>query len=222
MRFVSVILLFLLSGSVRAQNPWKNIYSQHAWEERDKWQKTDALVRLLGIGSGSAVADVGCHEGYMTFKLAPVVGQKGVVYAVDVMPAKLEKVNEFAEKNNLTQVKTIKGDYNDPKLPSNSLDAVIILDTYHEMDDHVEILRHIMAALKPGGRLLVCDPIADARRNLPRSDQEKKHELAMKYALTDLKKAGFRIIFQEDNFIDRSREKGDKMWVIVAEKAPAN
>lgn len=112
----------------------------------------------------------------------------------------------------------IKGDYDNPKLPLNMLDAVIILDTYHEMDDHDKILQHIKASLKPGGRLVICEPIAEERRTLNREDQEKKHELGMNYALDDLQKAGFSIIKKLDPYVDRSKEKGDKMWLIVAAK----
>jgi SAM-dependent methyltransferase len=112
----------------------------------------------------------------------------------------------------------IKGDYDNPKLPLNMLDAVIILDTYHEMDDHDKMLQHIKASLKPGGRLLLCEPIAEERRNLNREDQERKHELGMNYALDDLQKAGFSIIKKQDPYVDRSKEKGDKMWLIVAAK----
>jgi len=218
MKVSAAVVLMLLSGSVLAQDPWKNIYSHHAWEKRDKWQKADELIRLLDVGSGAAVADVGCHEGYMTFKLAKVVGNRGLVYAVDVGEAKLEKVKNRAAENNLTQVKTIRGDYDNPRLPLNVLDGAIILDTYHEMDDHEEILQHIKNSLKAGGRLVICEPIADSRRKLSREAQEGKHELAMEYALADLKKAGFRTFYQKDSFIDRTKEKGDKMWVVVAVK----
>lgn len=218
MKLTAAVLFLLFHGTVLAQDPWKNIYSQHAWTERDKWQKPDALIGLLDIGSGSTVADIGCHEGYMTFKLARVVGVRGVVYAVDVGEAKLEKVRKRATESKLTQVKVVKGDYDDPKLPPNVLDGAIILDTYHEMDDHEEILQHIMHSLKPGGRLVICEPIADSRREVSRAAQEAKHELSMEYALADLKKAGFRILNQEDPFIDRTKQKGDKMWVLVAVK----
>ncbi|MDZ7648340.1 MAG: class I SAM-dependent methyltransferase [Cytophagales bacterium] len=118
----------------------------------------------------------------------------------------------------MDQVQLIKGDYDNPKLPLNSLDAVIILDTYHEMDDHDQILQHIKSSLKSGGRLVLCEAIADERRNSARSDQERKHELGMNFALEDLKKAGFAIIKQQDPFVDRTKEKGDKMWLIVASK----
>ncbi|MDH4295787.1 MAG: class I SAM-dependent methyltransferase, partial [Cyclobacteriaceae bacterium] len=118
----------------------------------------------------------------------------------------------------ISNVILVKGDYDNPKLPSNALDAVIILDSYHEMDDHDEILKHIKVSLRSGGRVLLCEPIAEDRRKLARSEQEEKHELGINFALADLKKAGFDIVYQEDSFVDRSKVKGDMMWVIVAVK----
>lgn len=216
MRTPITIVFFIAYLSAAAQDQWKNIYSQPAWTARDKWQRADELIAFLKIARGSKVADIGCHEGYMTFKLAKVTGRDGLVYAVDVRADRLQKVKERAEEHQLTQIKVVKGDYDDPKLPANTLDAVLILDTYHEMDDHDQILQHIKAALKEGGRLLLCEPIAEERRDLSRSEQERKHELSMRYALSDLEKAGFKIIFQRDSYIDRTKEKGDKMWVVVA------
>jgi ubiquinone/menaquinone biosynthesis C-methylase UbiE len=203
---------------VSGQDAYKNIYSRHAWKERDAWQRPDDLIRFLEIKSGSAVADIGCHEGYLTFKLSKVVGETGRVLAVDIDAPKLEKIKQSASESRITNITAIKGDYDNPKLPANALDAVIILDTYHEMDDHDDILRHIKTALKPGGKLVLCEPIAEQRRKSSRSEQEGKHELAMPFAIGDLKKAGFKISFQKDPFIDRTKEKGDKMWVLVAVK----
>src|SRR6185436_16897626 len=96
--------------------------------------------------------------------------------------------------------------------------AVVILDTYHEIDAHDAVLSRIWTSLKPGGRLVIVDPIANERRSMSRSDQERKHELAMSFALGDLKHAGFTILRNEDRFIDRSKEKGDMMWIIVVTK----
>jgi ubiquinone/menaquinone biosynthesis C-methylase UbiE len=218
MRLTLTLVLMVFYGCCLSQDSWKNIYSQHAWAERDKWQRPDELIRLLNIRSGATVADVGCHEGYMTFKLAKKVGKDGVVYAVDVSASKLEKVKARADENKITQIKILQGDDDNPKLPDHALDAVIILDTYHEMDAHEEILQHIKKSLKPGGRLVICEPIAEARREVSRPEQEKKHELSMDHALKDLRNAGFKINYQKDPFIDRTKEKGDKMWVVVAVK----
>lgn len=216
-RFICLCLT-LLGSNLHAQDAWKNVYTESAWADRDRWQKADELIKQLNLNAGSHVADVGCHEGYMTTKLSTVVGANGKVYAVDVEQAKLDKLAAHLEKRNLTNVQTIKGDYDNPKLPLNTLDAVIILDTYHEMDDHYEILQHIKSALKPNGRLVMCEAIADQRKDLSRADQERKHELGMSFALEDLKKAGFTILKQQDPFVDRTKEKGDKMWLIVALK----
>jgi len=212
-------VIFLANTFVKlyAQDQWKDVYSESAWAERDKWQKPDELIRYLNLKRGDKVADIGCHEGYMTFKLSAVVGAPGKVYAVDVAQAKLDKLNDNLEKRNVKNIVIIKGDYDDPKLPINSLDAVIIVDTYHELDDHVVILKHVMDALKSGGRLVLCEPIADERRRFSRAEQEGKHELGMDFALEDLKKAGFIVTKKLDPFINRI-DKGDKMWILVAVK----
>lgn len=216
-RFFILVLLFFAHEST-GQDSWKNVYSESAWADRDKWQKAEELIKYLNLKPSGQVADVGCHEGYMTVKLSAVVGASGKIYAVDVEQAKLDNLTAILTKRNITNVKAIKGDYDDPKLPVNQLDAVIILDTYHEMDDHDKILQHIKNSLKPGGRLVLCEAIADSRRSSSRSDQERKHELGLNFALEDLKKAGFTIVKQQDSFVDRTKEKGDKMWIIVASK----
>lgn len=214
-----IILLFISSSLLAQSDPWKNVYTQSAWTERDSWQKADELIQQLNLKKGSTVADIGSHEGYMSFKLAKIVGEAGRVYAVDVEEPKLEKLKTHAANGGIKNIITVKGDYDNPKLALNSLDGAIIIDTYHEMDDHDKILQHIKAALKKGGRLVLCEPIDDDRRAASRSTQEGRHELGMNYALEDLQRAGFIILKQQDPFVDREKIKGDKMWMIVAEKA---
>ncbi|MCE7862319.1 MAG: methyltransferase domain-containing protein [Bacteroidetes bacterium CHB5] len=216
MRQLTIIGTFLFSFALHAQDTWKDVYKESAWAERDSWQKANELIQQLNLKTNSHVADVGCHEGYMTVKLAAFV-KTGKVYAVDVEQPKLDKLKTNLSNRKLENVIAIKGDYDNPKLPVNTLDAVIIVDTYHEMDEHDKILKHIKTALKPGGRLVLCEAIADARRESTRQEQERKHELSINFALADLKAAGFTIIKQQDPFADRTKEKGDKMWLIVAE-----
>jgi ubiquinone/menaquinone biosynthesis C-methylase UbiE len=218
MNLIYSLLLSLTFFASQAQDPWKNVYTESAWADRDKWQKADELIRHLHLRPGSTVADVGCNEGYLTMKLAAAVGPSGKVFAVDVDQSRLGKLTEKIAKRNLPQVEVIKGDHDNPQLPVSQLDGVIILDTYHEMDDQDKILQHIRAALKPGGRLVLCEPIAEERKNSARSEQQRKHELSMNFALEDLRKAGFKILIQRDAFVDRVKEKGDTMWLIVAMK----
>ena len=211
------LLCFLFPYVLVAQDPWKNVYTESAWAERDMWQKPAELIKQLSIKEGSHVADIGCHEGYMTIKLSKVVGAGGKVFAVEVDQSKLDKLKNHLADRKINQVTLVKGDYDNPKLPLNTLDAVIMVDTYHEMDDHDKILQHIKASLKPGGRLVICEPIANERKGKSREEQEKRHELGMNYALEDLTKAEFQIILKNENFVDRS-VKGDKMWIVVARK----
>jgi ubiquinone/menaquinone biosynthesis C-methylase UbiE len=211
------LFCLLISTAVFAQDPWKNVYTENAWTERDAWQRPQDLLKQLNIRDGSKVADVGCHEGYMTMKLSKVVGANGKVFAVDVDQSKLNKLKDHLSERKMSNVDLVKGDNDNPKLPSG-LDAAIILDTYHEMDDHDKILQHLKASLKPGGRLVICEPIADERKSKPRKDQETRHELSMNYALEDLIKAGFQIIYKKENFVDRTKVKGDWMWIVVAKK----
>jgi len=218
MKSIAVLILTVISLSVSGQDTWKNVYRESAWAERDTWQRADEIIKLLKIKPGSHVADIGCHEGYMTIKLSREVNGKGTVYAVDVDQPKLDLLKKHLTERKIENVTLIKGDYDDPKLPANSLDAVIILDTYHEMDDHDKILAHVKTSLKYGGRLILCEPIAESRKKLTRAEQEKKHELGMNFALEDLKKAGFEIMVQKDPFVDRQKVKGDMMWIIVAQK----
>jgi ubiquinone/menaquinone biosynthesis C-methylase UbiE len=218
MKKIGIFVLTVCSLSAEGQDTWKNIYRESAWKERDTWQRADDIIELLKIREGSTVADIGCHEGYLTIKLSGEVKSKGVVYAVDVEQGKLDLLKKHLTDRKINNVRLVKGDYDNPKLPTNSLDAAIILDTYHEMDDHDKILEHIKASLKDSGRLILCEPIAEDRKKLTRPEQEKRHELGMNFALEDLKKAGFEIVFQKDPFVDRSKVKGDMMWIVVAQK----
>jgi len=212
------LLFMLIAYPTPAQNSFTDVYKESAWAERDSWQKPQEIIRLMNIKVGSAVADVGCHEGYMTVKLSKAVGVTGKVFAVDVEQRKLDRLKNHLAERELDNVSVIKGDYDNPKLPLNMLDAVLIVDTYHEMDDHDDILVHIKASLKPGGRLVICEPIADERKTLTRTEQERKHELAMKFALEDLIKAGFQIVLKQENFVDRTTIKGDRMWILIAKR----
>ncbi len=209
------ILLLFTWVTATAQDQWKNVYTESAWKDRDRWQKPEELIRMLNLKRDSEVADLGCHEGYMTVKLASVVAS-GHVYAVDLNATRLSQLKSHLASRQISNVETIQGDASDPHLPANKLDALVILDAYHEMNSHQEILAHVKRALKPGGRLLICEPIADERRRLTRSEQQDKHEIGLSFVLEDLGKAGFKVVKQSDPFIDRSREKGDMMWIILA------
>ena len=121
------------------------------------------------------------------------------------------------DSRNISNVETIHGDYDDPKLPKGSIDYAFIMDAYHEMDDHMDILKHVKNALRPDGKLVILEPIRNDRRGETRSKQEDKHEIDMKYVIGDLKKSGYRILRKKDPFIERKQNKEDVLWLLIAQ-----
>lgn|GEM_PF-514580 len=215
MKLILFLCLFLFTTNCFGQ--YNNIYKESAWEDRDKWQQPERILEAIRVKEGTKVADIGCHQGYFTVKLAGKVGVTGKVYAVDIDSYQLDKLKEnLRSRELLDKVEIIKGDYDDPKLPSLTLDAVVIIDSYHEMDENEKILQHIYHSLVPGGRLVLIEPIAPERESWSRDRQTGKHEIAIRYAREELIFAGFKILKEENPFINRMEEKGDKEWMIIA------
>ena len=121
--------------------------------DRDDWQKPEQIMDALGIAEGSKVADIGIGSGWFTIRLARRVGPNGLVYAEDVQRQMLEATRRRVSREGLKNVETILGTETNPNLPPRTLDAILIVDTYPEVDDRVTFLRNLAAALKPNGRI---------------------------------------------------------------------
>jgi ubiquinone/menaquinone biosynthesis C-methylase UbiE len=178
------------------------------------------IVRQLSIHDGSQVADVGCGAGEFSVILSHVVGSTGRVYCEDIVDEKdwglhLAKAN--LKKQRIKNAVVIRGDADNPKLPQATLDAVLIVNAYHEMPQYQSMLRHIRESLKPGGRFVILDntPFRTAQR--PREKQTNNHVLSPNLAAGELEAAGFRIIGREDAFIDNPDSESSH-WLIAAER----
>ncbi|HEY3382706.1 MAG TPA: class I SAM-dependent methyltransferase [Vicinamibacterales bacterium] len=127
--------------------------------DRDNWQKPDQIMDSLGIADGAKVADVGAGGGYFTVRLARRVGPNGTVWAEDVQAAMLEAIKRRVAKENLRNVRYGQGTGVDPLLPAGTLDAVLIVETYREIQygNPLLFLRNVRAALREGGRLGIVD-----------------------------------------------------------------
>ena len=124
--------------------------------DRDAWQMPDEVMDALGIADGATVADLGAGGGWFTVRLARRVGPGGRVYAQDIQPQMIESISRRVSREGLTNVSTVLGTADDPRLPG-SLDAVLIVGTYPEISDPVTLLRRVAAALKPDGRIGIVD-----------------------------------------------------------------
>ena len=192
----AVVAALVLSGSVgRAQQ------RDHVEIPRDQWQRVGDILTELGARPGAHVADVGAGHGYFTTRMSKAVGETGRVYAVDVNPVSLRELKD-ALSEEYPNVEIIRGDEDNPRLPRNRLDGVLIVNAYHEFAEFKTMLERIYSALKPGGRLVLVEPIPRAE-DATRSVQVKRHTLALDLAEAELKDAGFEIVKRDPAFVTR-------------------
>lgn len=125
--------------------------------DRDDWQQPERVMDALQIADGSRVADIGAGGGWFTIRLARRVGPNGHVYAEDVQTQMIDSIKRrVSDVEGLTNVTPVLGTTDDPALPSG-LNAVLMVDTYSQLRDPVNLLRHINVALSPNGLLGVVD-----------------------------------------------------------------
>jgi ubiquinone/menaquinone biosynthesis C-methylase UbiE len=124
--------------------------------DRNEWQRPDQIMDALGVGEASFVADLGAGSGWFTIQLARRVGPNGLVLAEDIQHPMIQAIKIRVDRIGLKNVTTVLGTPNDPRLPV-PVDAVLIVDAYHEMEQPVALLRNVLISLKPTGRIGIVD-----------------------------------------------------------------
>jgi SAM-dependent methyltransferase len=155
---------------------------------RDERLQINRVMDILGITPGKAVADVGAGSGWFSVRAAKRVGAAGLVYAVDINPEAIRYITERATKERLRNVKTILSRADDALLPARSVDAVLLLKTYHEVAQPVVLLRNLRPALRPGARLGIID----------RNGNGENHGVGRDIVIREAKEAGFDLLEQYD------------------------
>lgn len=212
MRSFLLALAAVLGLAAQELDVQKLVEDLYPKNDRMKKIRVGELVRELGVHSGSKVADVGCGTGEFSVVLAKVVGAEGQVTCVDVDELK-EARHKFKKYG--VRVITVKGSDDDPKLKPGSVDAVLIVNAYHEMENSQAMLRHIREALKPGGRLVICDNTPHRTASRPREAQTKNHVIAEASVASDLEASGFKILRRDAGFVD-DPDSESQHWLIVA------
>ena len=180
---------------------------------RDAWQRPSEVLDALGARAGARVADIGSGSGYFTVRLAERVGRGGRVYAVDVDRAALDRLRERVSRDGLGQVEVVLGEGGDPRLPSG-LDAVLIVDAYHEFREYEAMLQAICRALVPGGRLVIIDGEAPGDR--PRTEYHRLHRIPSEVVQQEVLRHGF--VFKESRPGFHDAQYGKQMYFLVFEK----
>jgi ubiquinone/menaquinone biosynthesis C-methylase UbiE len=162
--------------------------------DRAAWQRPDEIMDALRIAEGSTVADLGAGGGWFTVRLADRVGPNGKVYAEDVQTQMIEAIKRRVARAQLQdRVFPILGTESDPRLPE-PVDAVLIVDSIHEMRQPVVVLRNVAAKLKPQGRIGIIEFKKDGWGPGPpmaeRADPER--------VIRDAEAAGLQLVSRED------------------------
>jgi SAM-dependent methyltransferase len=155
---------------------------------REERLQINRVMDILGITAGKSVGDIGAGSGWFTVRAGRRVGKGGIVYAVDINPEAIRYIDARAKKEQLKNVKTVLGEADNPLMPAQSVDAVLLLKTYHEVAQPVALLRNLRPALRSGAKVGVID----------RNGNGEDHGVEREVVIREAKEAGYRLVDQYD------------------------
>lgn len=176
--------------------------------DRDEKLQINRVMEILKIKQGSAVADIGAGSGWFTVRAARRVGASGAVYAVEINRDYLKYIEARAAKEKLPNIHTVLGKEDDPLLASQSIDAVLILKTYHEIAQPILLLARLRRALRPGALLGIID----------KNGNGKNHGIDREVVIKEAAEAGFSFVEQYD-FV---KPDGMDYFLVLRASATAN
>ncbi len=167
------------------------IATSASWMERatrEQEEAPDLALKLIGIGPGMVVADVGAGSGYMTLRIARLVGPTGRVYANDIQPALLQILGRQVQAAHLSNVEIVLGTDTDARLPADAVDVALLVDVYHEFWHPQAMLRSLRRSLKPTGELV----LVEYRKEDPSLPIADTHRMSVADARAEVQAEGFR------------------------------
>jgi ubiquinone/menaquinone biosynthesis C-methylase UbiE len=160
------------------------------WLERPEREDEEAPSKALDaleLKPGMTVADIGAGSGYYSSRIAKRVGPTGRVFATDIQPGMIQLLERRIEKEGLTNVTTVLGGMDDPKLPPTSIDLAIMVDVYHELQQPQLFLQRLKGTFKPGGRLV----LLEFRKEDPKVPILEVHKMSVAEVKQELEAEGF-------------------------------
>jgi SAM-dependent methyltransferase len=157
LRFCSVVLTLVLSALTVPTASHAQQTALTPEQIASARREVPELMTLLGLAPGAAVADVGAGFGAWTVEFARAVGPSGRVYAVEIGPAQLASLRAYPAREGVTNVAVVEGGISSANLPAGCCDAVLVRDAFHHFTQPAAMIRSLVAALKPGGRLVIVD-----------------------------------------------------------------
>jgi len=154
---------------------------------RDAWQRPAEVIEQMKIAPGSVVADLGTGTGYFVGWLSRAVGPSGKVLALDVEAEMIRFVTQRAEQQQLSNVEPRQVAADDPGLAAGSVARVLIVDTWHHIDERAQYARKLAAALAPGGEVWIVDFTADSDIGPP-----ARYRVSPEQAVSELQDGGLK------------------------------
>jgi predicted methyltransferase len=155
---------------------------------RDERLQIQRVMDLLGIQAGSSVADIGAGSGWFSMRAAARVGASGIVYAQDINPDAVKYIEDRIHKEKVSNVKAVLGSPDDPKLPSDSIDAVLLLKVYHEIAHPLVLMANLKPSLRSGAKVGIID----------RNGNGTDHGLNSDVVKREMAEAGFKLLSSYD------------------------
>ena len=119
--------------------------------------RVDTVIEKLQLKPGDIVADIGSGSGAFSIPMARAIGPNGTLYAVDIDQEMLDFVSEKATKERLGNVRTVLGEYNDPKLPVKDIDVAFFHRVLHMIENRQLYINSVAKYLKPDGRIVIIE-----------------------------------------------------------------
>ena len=119
--------------------------------------KVDEVIARLDLKPGQVVADIGSGSGTFSIPMAKAIAPNGILYAVDIDQAMLDHVAARAKEAGITNLRTVLGEYDDPKLPVKNVDVAFFHRVLHMIEHRQVYLNSTARYLRPDGRVVVID-----------------------------------------------------------------
>ncbi len=161
---------------------------------REEEENGGLMRKQLGLKPGQTVCDMGSGDGYHTLQMAVDVGEKGLVYAVDIQQEMLDFLEKRAGSRGLKNLKLVCGLPWDPKLPPASQDLILLVDVYHEFSHPEQMLKSMRKALKPAGRMV----LVEFRAEDPKVPIKPEHKMSKAQILKEIPPMGFKLVKEFD------------------------
>jgi protein-L-isoaspartate O-methyltransferase len=160
-------------------------------KDRDAYQKPDQIMAALALKPGERVADIGAGSGYFTIRIAKSVGEEGTVWAIDIEQEMLDYIEQRLKKEKLKNIKRMLVPPDDPQLPQDYVDTILLVHTYAYIQNRTEYAKKLRAALAPGGRVIIIEYLPSSWKERPWGPLSHQ-QVSRETADAEMAEAGFK------------------------------